>query len=79
MFGIVVITNMIFILIGEELFFRGIIHLFECIALFLTTYVYFQEGKFFLPYITLIAGIGFLFPTLLQLKEHKKIRSKNET
>jgi FtsH-binding integral membrane protein len=49
-----------------------IIHLFESIALFLTTYVYFQEGKTFLPYITLIAGIGFLLATILHLKKHQK-------
>lgn len=51
----------------------GIItHLFESIALFLTTYVYFQEGKTMLPYVTLTAAIGFLIATILHVKRYKK-------
>ncbi|WP_396191482.1 hypothetical protein [Flavobacterium sp.] len=47
-------------------------HLFESIALFLTTYVYFIEGKTFLPYITGLAGIGFLIATIVHLKHSRK-------
>ncbi|MCC6585055.1 MAG: hypothetical protein IT271_15240 [Chitinophagales bacterium] len=47
-------------------------HLFESIALFLTTYVYFQEGKTMLPYVTLTAAIGFLVATILHVISHKK-------
>ena len=43
------------------------VHLFESIALFLTSYVYFEEGKTFLPYTTLIAGIGFLLATIIHV------------
>ena len=49
-------------------------HLFESIALFLTTYVYFIEGKRFLPYITAIAGIGFLIAAILHLKHVRKTK-----
>ena len=49
-----------------------IAHLFESIALFLTTYVYFQEGKTMLPYVTLTAAIGFLIATILHVRGHKK-------
>jgi CDP-diglyceride synthetase len=49
-----------------------IAHLFEGIALLLTAYVYFEEGKTYLPYIILIAGIGFLVATILHIFKHKK-------
>lgn len=51
-------------------------HFFESIALFLTSYVYFQEGKSLLPYVTLTAGIGFLIATIVHLKAHKKVLEK---
>lgn len=51
------------------------VHLFESIALFLTSHVYFIEGKRFLPYITLLAGIGFLIASLLH--SYKLVKAKN--
>lgn len=59
--------------------FETTIHIFECIALLLTTYVYFQEGKSFLPYITLLASIGFFIATILHIsrrKEHEEPKLK---
>jgi hypothetical protein len=47
------------------------VHLFESVALFLTSYVYFEEGKRFLPYITIIAGIGFLIATIIHINKIK--------
>jgi len=72
--GIIALLYFIFIKISKKphLLLELIMHLFESIALFLTTYVYFQEGKTLLPYVTLIAAIGFLIATLLHLKAHKK-------
>ncbi len=72
--GLVILGYFIFIKLAKkphsllELF----IHLFESIALFLTSYVYFQEGKTFLPYVTLLAACGFLIATVLHLKGNKK-------
>ena len=48
------------------------IHLFESISLFLTSYVYFEEGKKFLPYVTLIAAIGFLVAMITHITKIKK-------
>ncbi|MBK6275861.1 MAG: hypothetical protein IPF58_14755 [Saprospirales bacterium] len=48
------------------------IHLFESISLFLTSYVYFEEGKKFLPYVTLIAAIGFLVAMMTHITKIKK-------
>lgn len=72
--GIIILIYFIFIKLSKKpySFLELIIHLFESIALFLTTYVYFQEGKTLLPYVTLIAGIGFLFAAILHLRGHKK-------
>ena len=52
------------------------VHLFESIALFLTSYVYFEEGKKFLPYITLFAGIGFLIATIMHIVKINKRNSE---
>ena len=72
--GIIVLIYFIFIKISKKphSLLEIIIHFFESIALFLTTYVYFQEGKTLLPYVTLLAGIGFLIATFIHLKGHKK-------
>ena len=73
-FGIAVLAYFIYVKISKKSrsFLELTIHLFESIALFLVTYVYFQEGKTLLPYVTLIAAIGFLIATFIHLKEHKK-------
>lgn len=47
------------------------VHFFESIALFLTSYIYFQEGKKFLPYVTLCAAIGFLVATFFHWRTRK--------
>ena len=73
-FGIVILGYFIFIKLTKKKhsFLEPTIHLFESIALFFTTYVYFKEGKTFLPYLTLIAGIGFLIAVILYLIKQKK-------
>lgn len=71
--GIFVFGYFIFVKVAKKPHFilELIVHLFESIALFLTTYVYFQEGKTILPYVTLLAAIGFLIATFIHLKRHK--------
>jgi hypothetical protein len=72
--GIVILAYFIFIKISKKhhTVFGILIHIFESLALFLTSYVYFQEGKTFLPYITLAAAVGFLMATFVHLKGGKK-------
>ena len=72
--GIIVLVFFIFIKTSKKKYplLEIVIHFFESIALFLTTYIYFQEGKTLLPYVTLIAGIGFLISTFLHLNGYKK-------
>ena len=73
-FGIIIMSYFIFIKLSKKphTTLELMMHLFESIALFLTTYVYFHEGKTLLPYVTLIAAIGFLLATILHIKRHKK-------
>jgi FtsH-binding integral membrane protein len=73
--GMTVFVYFIFIKLSKKShsLLELIIHFFESIALFLTTYVYFQEGKTLLPYVTLIAAIGFLIATFLHLRAHKNV------
>lgn len=72
--GIIVLSYFIFVKLTKKPHstLEVIIHFFESMALFLTSYIYFQDGKSFLPYVTLIAGIGFLVATFIHLKGHKK-------
>jgi FtsH-binding integral membrane protein len=72
--GIIVLSCLIFIKLSKKPHstLELIIHFFESIALFLTAYVYFQEGKSLLPYVTMVAGVGFLIATIIHLKGHKK-------
>ena len=72
--GIIVLSYFIFVKLRKKPHstLEVIIHFFESMALFLTSYIYFQDGKSFLPYVTLIAGIGFLVATFIHLKGHKK-------
>lgn len=52
------------------------VHLFESISLFLTSYIYFEEGKRFLPYITIFAATGFLIATIIHIKKINKREKK---
>jgi hypothetical protein len=72
--GIIVLTYFILIKLSDKPHstLELLVHFFESVALFLTSYVYFQEGKSFLPYVTMIAGIGFLIATIVHLIGHKK-------
>lgn len=74
LFGVIILGYFIFLKVSQKPHssLEIIIHLFESIALFLITYVYFEQGKSLLPYITLLAGIGFLIAAILHLKRHKK-------
>lgn len=64
----------------EDIFLSVVIHIFESIAFFLTTYILFQEGKTYLQYMTLLAGIGFFIAAGVQLfKIKNKRRLSTET
>lgn len=72
--GMIILIYFIFLKTStsSHTFLEIIIHLFESIALFLTAYVYSLEGKSFLPYVTAMAGLGFLVAAFLHVKRHNK-------
>lgn len=49
-----------------------LVHLFEGLALLFTAYIFYSEGKTYLPYVTLAAGIGFLTAFCIHLKHYEK-------
>ena len=76
--GIIVLSYFIFQKLTKSknhLFVIGV-HLFESIALFLTSYIYFEERKSFLPYMTIIAGIGFLIATIIHITKINKTKTE---
>ena len=74
-FGIIILGYFIFIKSAKKKhsLLEPTIHLFESIALFLTSYIYFKEEKTFLPYLTFIAGVGFLVAAIMHLFKNKKL------
>ena len=70
-FGIAVIAYFIYIstkqAAGEWL--SIIVHLFEAIALMFTAYLYYQEGKTFLPYVFAASAVGFLIATFVSIQK----------
>lgn len=48
------------------------VHFFEGLALLFTTYVYFDEGKTYIQYLTLAASIGFFVAVIILYKRYKK-------
>jgi hypothetical protein len=79
LFGVIVLGYFVYIKTARQSnhWLELIMHFFESVALFLTTYVYFQEGKSFLPYVTLAAAIGFLVATVLHIKNHRTLTSRH--
>lgn len=79
--GTIVLSFFIFIKVSKKphSFLEIVIYFFESIALFLASYVYFQEGKLLLPYALMISGIGFLIATILHLKNTiKNLKTNSE-
>ncbi|HUM48376.1 MAG TPA: hypothetical protein PLD84_15700 [Chitinophagales bacterium] len=48
------------------------VHFFEGLALLFTTYVYIDEGKTYIQYLTLAAAIGFFVAVLIMYMRYKK-------
>ncbi len=49
------------------------VYIVESLALFLTAYSYFIEGKRFLPYLIILAGIGYLIAAGVQIFKKKEL------
>ena len=73
-FGIILILYFVYGLIrkkkGPVLSF--LVHFFEGVTLFLTTYIFYNEGKIYLPYVTFLAGVGFIVSLVGILEKKEK-------
>ncbi len=55
------------------------IHFLEGLALLFTSWVYFEEGKTYLPYVTLIAAIGFFITVPFIYRKNKRLNNPHTT
>ena len=53
-----------------------LVHLFEGLALLFTSYIFFEDGKTYLPYITLTASIGFFISVFVIYIKTRKTNDK---
>ena len=53
-------------------YLQMLVHFFEGLALLFTTYVYIDEGKTYIQYATLAAGIGMFVTVYILYKKQKK-------
>jgi TRAP-type uncharacterized transport system fused permease subunit len=74
-FGILILLYFLYNILTkrESALLKLIVHLSEGIALSFTSYIFFKEGKIYLPYITLLASVGFFISVvILLIKAEKK-------
>lgn len=78
LFGFIVLAYFVYTKFSNEdhTKLELLIHSFESIALFLTAYVYLEEGRHFLPYVAALAAIGFLIAVIMHLLKHQKHNPK---
>ena len=50
-----------------------VIHVFEALACLFTAYIFFQEGAIYLPYVFLLAAIGFIIAIYISWYKNRKL------
>jgi len=48
------------------------VHLFEALALLFTAYIYYTEGKVYLPYVLLLASVGFFASVIVLMVKRNR-------
>ena len=68
--GVAVLGYFIYTLAARRVIasLRPVIFGVECTAMLCATYIYFAEGKQFLPYATLIAALGYLIAVIASVR-----------
>lgn len=74
LFGVIIFAYYLYeqLSAGADRRLKLIVHIFECLTLLLTTYVFFREGKTYLPYATLLAALLFLVAIIIHLRKEKR-------
>ncbi len=72
--GIAILAYYLFISIKkkENHKLNLLVHLCEGLALLFTSYIFFKDGKTYLPYVTLLAGGGFLVAVCIHFFKKQK-------
>ena len=72
-FGIIILIYFFYSLFKKHLndTLTLIIHWFEAIAALFTAYIFFKDGATYLPYLFLIASIGFFISIYVHYRKHK--------
>ena len=75
-FGIIILVYFFYILIrkpsGTNL--SNFVHWFEAIACLFTAYILFRDGARFLPYVFLLASIGFFIALYISYKKARPVK-----
>jgi hypothetical protein len=76
-FGIIILLYFLYNIFTkrESVLLKLIIHFSEGTALLLTSYLFFKEGKIYIPYVALLASVGFFISVVILLI---KTRTKKE-
>lgn len=77
-FGIIILLYFLYNIFTkrESILLKLLIHLSEGTALLLTSYLFFKEGKIYIPYVTLLASVGFFISVVILLIKARTIKEK---
>ena len=73
-FGIIILLYFLYEVLAKKQgrTLKLLVHVFEGVALLFTSYIFFEEGKKYLPYVTLAASIGFFVSVVVIYIQTKK-------
>jgi len=73
LFGIIILSYCFWVVFrsGHSSTLPILFHLFDGLVLLFTAYIFFMEGKKYLPYASLLASIGFFISVYVLYNQHK--------
>ena len=73
LFGIIVLVYFVYMILTKEhsRTMHILIHLFEALVSLFIAYIFFKEGKKYVPYVFILAAIGFLIATYVSIRKRK--------
>jgi hypothetical protein len=80
LFGITLLLYFVYVLIRKKQDFnlKIMAHLFEALTLLFTSYIYYNEGKIYLPYFNLAPSIALFISVVVMLYKRKKSIQTNK-
>ena len=73
LFGVIILGYCFWTLSGKKHnpVLPVLFHLFEAFVMLFTAYIFFTEGKKYLPYVSILASVGFLISVFVLYKRYK--------